>query len=256
VLVAIDGVEIGPGQDFNALLNRKAGLQTLLAFTNPATKERWEMSVKPIALAAQSGLLYDRWVEREMAETERLSNGRLGYVHVRGMNDQSMRVVVEEALGRHSEKDALVVDTRFNGGGNLHEALSDFLSGKKYIDIVPRGQDYGHQPSNKWIKPSIVVMGEGNYSDAHLFPIAYKIKGLGSTVGMPVPGTGTFVWWETQIDPTLVFGIPQGGWRTLDGKLAENNQLEPDIKIANDPAALSKGRDEQLEVAVRVLMGK
>jgi C-terminal processing protease CtpA/Prc len=256
VLVAIDGVEIKADLDFNALLNRKAGNPILLAFVNPATKERWEMSVKPITRGAEAGLLYDRWVERERLETERLSNGRLGYVHVRGMDDPSMRVVVEEALGRHAGKDALVVDTRFNGGGNLHEALSDFLSGKKSFDIIPRGQDYGHQPWNKWIKPSIVIMGEGNYSDAHLFPVAYKIKGLGSTVGMPVPGTGTFVWWETQIDPSLVFGIPQGGWRTPDGKFCENTQLEPDIKVANDPDALSKGRDNQLEAAVRELMGK
>ena len=255
VLVAIDGVDIKKDQDFNALLNRKAGKQTLLTFLNPATKERWDESVKPINMGQESSLLYDRWVERERVETEHLSNGRLGYVHVRGMNDASMRVVVEEALGRAKDKEAMVVDTRFNGGGNLHEALSDFLSGKKYFDIIPRGQYYGYQPGNKWIKPSIVIMNEGNYSDAHLFPVAYKIKDLGKTVGMPVPGTGTFVWWETQIDPTLVFGIPQGGWRTPDGKFCENNQLEPDIKVANDPAALSKGRDGQLEVAVRTLIG-
>jgi C-terminal processing protease CtpA/Prc len=97
-------------------------------------------------------------------------------------------------------------------------------------------------------------MNEGNYSDAHLFPVAYKIKGLGKTVGMPVPGTGTFVWWETQIDPTLVFGIPQGGWRTPDGLFCENNQLESDIKTANDPAELSKGKDMQLETAVSTLL--
>jgi len=254
VLVAIDGVQIVKGQDFNALLNRKAGNPTLLTFLNPATRERWDESIKPITLGQESALLYNRWVERERAETDRLSNGRLGYVHVRGMNDSSMRVVVEEALGRSLDKEALVVDTRFNGGGNLHEALSDFLSGKKYFDIIPRGQYYGYQPGNKWVKPSIVVMNEGNYSDAHLFPVAYKIKELGKTVGMPVPGTGTFVWWETQIDPTLVFGIPQGGWRTPDGLFCENNQLEPDIKVANDPAALSKGKDTQLEVAVSTVI--
>ncbi|MCC7295749.1 MAG: hypothetical protein IT188_07900, partial [Acidobacteria bacterium] len=105
-----------------------------------------------------------------------------------------------------------------------------------------------------WIKPSIVLMGEANYSDAHLFPVEYKIKGIGQTLGMPVPGTGTFVWWETQIDPTLRFGIPQGGWRTPDGKLCENNQLEPDIRVKNDPDVMSAGRDQQIEAAVRELM--
>ena len=90
-------------------------------------------------------------------------------------------------------------------------------------------------------------MGESNYSDAHLFPLAYKAKGIGLLLGMPVPGTGTFVWWENQIDPTLRFGIPMGCWQTLDGKCAENNQTEPDIRVANEPdiwpaAAISRSR--------------
>ena len=99
-------------------------------------------------------------------------------------------------------------------------------------------------------------MSEGNYSDAHLFPVAYKLKGLGRTVGMPVPGTGTFVWWEAQIDPSLVFGIPQGGWRTPDGKFCENNQLEPDLRVANNPATLAAGTDEQLQAAVKALLSE
>ncbi|MBK6937439.1 MAG: hypothetical protein IPH18_11565 [Chitinophagaceae bacterium] len=69
-------------------------------------------------------------MENRRKETERLSGGRIGYVHVRGMNDPSMRVVIDEVLGKNLDKEALVVDTRFNGGGNLHEQLSDFLSGK------------------------------------------------------------------------------------------------------------------------------
>jgi C-terminal processing protease CtpA/Prc len=252
--MAIDGVEIRPDQDASALLNRKAGHFTLLTFQDSRSGERWDESLKPITAAQEYALLYRRWVERERAETERLSGGRLGYVHVQGMNDPSMRTVVEEVLGQHLAKEAIVVDTRFNGGGNLHETLSDFLSGKKYFDIIPHGQYYGYQPQLKWIKPSIVLMCEGNYSDAHLFPVAYKLKGLGQTVGMPVPGTGTFVWWEPQIDPTLVFGIPEGGWRTPDGKFCENTQLEPDLKVPNDPALLGRGRDQQLEAAVETLL--
>jgi len=75
-------------------------------------------------------------------------------------------------------------------------------------------------------------------------------------VGMPVPGTGTFVWWERQIDPSLRFGIPQGGWRTPEGILCENNQLEPDILVRNDPDVLSLGRDQQIEEAVKELLKK
>jgi Tol biopolymer transport system component/C-terminal processing protease CtpA/Prc len=254
VLTAIDGRTVAADEDLAERLNRKAGKFLLLSFLDPASGATWDEPVKAIALPQEGQLLYRRWVERNRATVERLSGGRLGYVHVRGMDDPSMRTVFEEVLGRYADKEALVVDTRFNGGGNLHEVLSDFLSGKKYFDIIPHGQPWGYEPLLKWIKPSIVVMGEGNYSDAHLFPVAYKLKGLGKTVGMPVPGTGTFVWWEPQIDRSLVFGIPEGGWRTPDGAWCENTQLEPDIRVANNPAALASGTDAQLKAAVDALL--
>ena len=254
VIEKIDGVALTDSLDFYQLLNRKTGKLALLSMFAPDSSKRWEEIVKPISLGAENQLLYQRWVRNRRAETEKLSGGKLGYVHVRSMNDRSMRVMVEEALGRNISKDAIIVDTRFNGGGNIHEELSDFLTGERYIDVIPHGQYIGYEPRNKWIKPSIVIMSESNYSDAHLFPVAYKIKGDGKTLGMPVPGTGTFVWWERQIDRSLVFGIPMGGWRTLDGKFCENNQMEPDIQVPLEPAVMTGGRDQQIEAAVKELM--
>lgn len=256
VIEAIDGSRIDASGDFYRLLNRKAGRVTLLSVYDPASGKRWEEVVKPVSGGEEGELLYRRWVRQRRADTERLSGGKVGYVHVRSMNDASMRVVFEEALGLNIGKDAIVVDTRFNGGGGIHEQLSDFLSGKKYFDVVPHGQYVGAEPSDKWIKPSIVLVGEGNYSDAHLFPLAYKAKQLGLLVGMPVPGTGTFVWWENQIDPTIRFGIPMGCWRTLDGRCGENNQTEPDVRVANEPGVMAGGRDQQLEAAVKEVMKK
>ena len=256
VVEKIDGQVLDGATDHYRLLNRKAGKLTLLSVLDPATGSRWEEAIKPISLGEENGLLYRRWVRNRRAEVDRLSGGRLGYVHVASMDDSSYRTVIEEVLGLSADKDALIVDTRFNGGGNLHDTLADFLSGKKVFDIVPRGQLVGIEPLNKWIKPSIVLMGECNYSDAHLFPVEYKVRNIGKTLGMPVPGTGTFVWWESQIDPTLRFGIPQGGWRTPDGKLCENNQLEPDVLVKNDPDVMSAGRDQQIEAAVKELQKK
>jgi tricorn protease len=256
VIEKIDGQVLDGATDHYKYLNRKAGKPTLLSVLDPATGSRWEEAVKPVSSGEENGLLYRRWVRNRRAEVDRLSGGRLGYVHVASMNDSSYRTVIEEVLGLSADKDALIVDTRFNGGGNLHDTLADFLSGKKVFDIVPRGQLVGIEPLNKWIKPSIVLMGECNYSDAHLFPVEYKVRNIGQTLGMPVPGTGTFVWWESQIDPTLRFGIPQGGWRTPDGKLCENNQLEPDVLVKNDPDVMSAGRDQQIEAAVKELLKK
>ena len=184
---------------------------------------------------------------------EETSGGKVGYVHVRGMDDRSYREVYDEALGKHADKVALVVDTRFNGGGWLHDDLATFLSGKEYITFYPREQKLGNEPQFKWRKPSVVVMSESNYSDAHMFPYTYRALGIGKLVGMPVPGTGTAVWWESLQNGTW-FGIPQVGMVDVDGDYLENKQLEPDYKVANEPAVVSKGRDQQLEKAVEVLL--
>jgi len=256
IIEKIDDIPMSGEVDHYKYLNRKAGKLILLSVFDPVTGKRWEESVKPVSLDAEFELLYRRWVKNRRKEVDSLSGGRLGYVHVRGMNDNSYRVVIDEVLGKSIDKEALVVDTRFNGGGNLHEQLSDFLNGKKYFDIIPHGQTIGYEPYDKWIKPSIVLINECDYSDAHLFPVAYKLKNIGKTIGMPVAGTGTFVWWEDQIDSALIFGIPQGGWKTPDGKFCENNQLEPDIKTPNKPGIYPYGRDEQIEEAVKELLKK
>jgi C-terminal processing protease CtpA/Prc len=169
------------------------------------------------------------------------------------MNDASFREVFSELLGRYSDKESVVVDTRFNGGGWLHDDLVTFLNGREYITFLPRGQKLGAEPQFKWTRPSSVIMGEGNYSDAHMFPFAYKALGIGETVGMPVPGTGTAVWWERQIDPTLVFGIPQVGMVDTDGNFLENQQLEPDHLVKNEPELVLEGEDQQLKKAIEIL---
>lgn len=255
VIEKIDGVAIAAGAEFDSLLNRKAGKRVELSVFDPAKGKRFEQVVKPVALAEQNELLYKRWVKRQREMVDKLSNGRLGYVHVRGMDDESFRDVFSEALGRHSGKEALIVDTRFNGGGNLTDALATFLAGKRYLEFLPRGQSLGWEPTGKWIKPSIVLMSESNYSDAHLFPWTYRKLGIGKLLGMSVAGTGTAVWWETLQDDTLHFGIPEVGIRDEQGVFMEKALIEPDIRVANDPALIGAGRDEQTEAAVRALLG-
>ncbi|HSM50663.1 MAG TPA: S41 family peptidase, partial [Thermoanaerobaculia bacterium] len=222
VIVAIDGAAIAPGANWYPLLNRKAGNPVRLALLDPASGRRWAETVKPISWADQGRLLYQRWARSRRAEVERLSGGRLGYAHIRGMNDGAYREIFEEIFGRAVEKEGIVLDTRFNGGGNLVEPLTVFLSGEVYYRAVPRGREIGVEPAMRWTKPSIVVMNEGNYSDAHCFPTAYKALGLGETVGMQVPGTCTSVWWERLQDRTLTFGIPQVGYLDAAGDLTEN----------------------------------
>ncbi len=254
IIEKIDGVEIKAGEDYFPLLNGKTGVKTLVSIYNPATGERWDEVVKPIAQGSLTTSAYDRWIESRKAEVERLSGGRLGYVHIKSMDDGSYRTVYSDILGRYNNYDGIVIDTRFNGGGRLHEDIEILFSGEKYLEQVVRGEMYGNMPSRRYNNASIMITGEANYSNAHGTPWVYQHMGIGSLVGMPVPGTMTSVSWETLQDPTLYFGIPVVGYRTKEGNYLENSQIEPDIKVANTPEALSEGRDEQLEAAVKELL--
>jgi C-terminal processing protease CtpA/Prc/Tol biopolymer transport system component len=255
IIEKIDGEEIGNTSDWARLLNRKTGKNLLLSLYDPETKQRWEETTKPISQGEEQGLLYQRWVNNNRKKVEQLSGGKVGYVHVQGMNDGSYRTVYEDVLGKSTGKEALIVDTRFNGGGWLHDDLVTFLSGKQYLKFSPQGvTPMAGEPQNKWTNPSTVLMSESNYSDAFIFPYAYKSLGIGKTIGMPVPGTGTAVWWETQIDPTLVFGIPMVATVGKEKRPTENLQLEPDIKVANDYKSVLSGKDPQLERAVKEML--
>lgn len=254
IIEKIDGQPIVKGQDYFPLLEGKAGRKILLAMYNPTTGKRFDVTVKAISTGEQSTLLYKRWVERCRQTVDKLSEGRVGYVHVKGMDSQSFREVYSELLGRCRNKEAVIVDTRHNGGGWLHDDLATLLSGKEYQRFMPRGQYIGSDPFNKWLKPSCVLMCEDNYSNAHGFPWVYKELKIGKLIGAPVPGTMTAVWWETQIDPTIVFGIPQVGCMDMRGQYAENHQLSPHIEVYNAPEKSLQGEDQQLEAAVQEML--
>lgn len=256
-IVELDGVPVDGRSDGPwPLLNRRAGEPLAATILDPATGERFDERVVPVGGDSERELLYRRWVDRNAADVDRLSGGRLGYVHVESMDGGSFREVFGEALGRYADREGLVVDSRHNGGGNLTDELVAFLSGKRTTrDVVrPGPRVIGEAPWSRWIRPSIVLMNESNYSDAHMFPHAYKSVGLGKLVGTPVPGTGTAVWWEDLPGGGLVFGIPEVGMLNEAGQLLENLQLEPDLFVENTPESLTAGRDLQLEAAVTELL--
>jgi tricorn protease len=254
IIEKTDDRTITAGMDISPLLNFKAGKPTALSVFDPAKNRRFVVTMKPIAQGELEALLYDRWVKQRRELVDKLSNGTLGYVHVRGMDDGAYRDTVSEALGRQVDKKGLIVDTRWNPGGNLHDTLATVLSGKRYLKTIPRGQVLGWEPDRKWNQKSVVLANEGNYSDGMLFPWLYKRFQIGKLIGMPVNGTGTFVWWEILQDPTLVFGIPEGGFQDEQGHFMEKTQVDPDIQVMNDPRSTAEGRDLQLERAVAELM--
>ena len=185
-LAAIDGVKLDGKTNFAKLLNHKSGKRVRLSILRE-DDTRFDEVMIPISMGAESQLMYERWVKSRRELVKKLSDGRLGYVHIRGMDDPSFRVAYSEILGRNFDKEAIVVDTRWNGGGWLHNDLAKLLSGKEYVTMHVRGRQYHGDSLDQWNKPSILVMGEGNYSDAHAFPYTYDVLDIGEMVGMPVP---------------------------------------------------------------------
>lgn len=253
LITAINGEDIEAGENWNKYLNNIKGKNTRLTFSRG--NSTFEETIKPISIGQQQNLMYKRWVKKMEDMVDELSDGKIGYVHIQGMNDGSYREVYERVMGKHRDKEALVVDTRFNGGGWLHNDLNTFLSGKEYLKFAPQGNlTKGGEPVDRWTKPSVVVMSEGNYSDAFIFPYVYKQNGIGKLVGMPVAGTGTAVWWEQQIDPTIVFGIPMIATIGEEGRPTENLELEPDIEVPLPYKEFLNGKDAQIEKAVEEML--
>ncbi len=254
IIEAIDGTPVRKGEDYYPLLEGKVNEKIRLDLYNPATQKRFTATIKGLGSGQLGELLYQRWVERNRAEVERLSEKRVGYVHIKGMDSPSFRTLYSELLGRYRNYDAVVIDTRHNGGGWLHDDVVTLLSGKEYQQFVPRGQYIGSDPFNKWLKPSCMLVCEDNYSNACGTPWVYRTLGIGKLVGTSIPGTMTAVWWERQMDPTLVFGIPQVGCRDMNGVYSENTSVDPDIEVFNRPEEHLKGIDKQLETAVRLML--
>ena len=254
IIEKIDGTEIKAGMDYFPLLDGKIGKPVRLTI-RPKSGRSFDVTTKGMSMNAVDDLLYKRWVDRNRQLVDSLSGGRLAYVHVRAMNSESFRTVYRELLSdKNRNREAVIVDDRHNGGGWLHVDLCTLLSGKEYQNFMPRGNYIGRDPFNKWTKPSCVLICEDDYSNGHGFPMVYKTLGIGKLIGTPVAGTMTAVWWETMIDNTMIFGIPQVGCMTLDGKYAENTQLNPDITVYNTPEDFLNGNDRQLKAAIEEMM--
>lgn len=253
IIEKINGEEITAEMPLDNLLHEQSGVRTQLTLRDPDGNVR-NVVVRPVSKGVFGNLLYKRWVDRRRAYVDSISGGRLAYVHIESMDDASFRKVYSDLMGKDYGKEGAVIDVRWNGGGRLHEDVEVLFSGKKYFEQEIRGTEIGDMPSRRWVKPSIMVMCEACYSNAHGTPWVYKNRGIGKLVGMPVPGTMTSVNWVHMQDPSLIFGIPVVGYRLPDGSFLENQELQPDIRVENNPETIVLGEDEQLKAAVAELL--
>ena len=256
LILEIDGKAIEGDTDLDTLLNHKVGVLVQLtvrpAAGGPAVKE----IISPTSYANALKLAKERWIEERDVMVQRLSGGRLGYVYIEGMNNMEFQRAMSVVFGKHRDKEAMVIDIRFNGGGNLHDQLLAMFTGQAIAGFTTRdGQMLVTFPGKaRWTKPSILMANAGSYSDGSMFPHVYKRNKVGGLVGTRVPGTGTAVWWVEVLNGQITYGIPQLGSRDFETGWFENQEVVPDELVYNDPDSIEDGRDPQLEAAVRRAM--
>ena len=201
------------------------------------------MTISPVAGGAFTDLQYARWVTDRREMVTKLSNGEIGYLHIRAMDAPSLRQFQLDLAAKRTKK-ALVIDQRFNGGGGIDQELLGILAGRQYQYTIGRDAGFQQPRPQNFYGPMVVMQNERSASDAEMFPAGFKALGLGKVVGVPtmgaVIGTGSY----TLLNGAAIRTPGSGVW-TVTGQNMENYGVPPDVYVDNTPADFVKGRDAQ-----------
>ena len=254
-LIAIDGKPVKAGDEYWQLLNYRLNRKVAVTFNDKSAEDgSWRTRIEPTSMGNFSTLRYERWVKERRATVDKLSGGRLGYIHIRAMDQPSLRRF-EKEIREFRSKEAMVIDQRWNGGGNIEQELLAILVQRQYEIWEPRGTEATGRPFAGFFGPKIVLQNWRSASNAEMFPAGFRALGLGKVVGTPtmgaVIGTGSY----SLIDGSTV-RTPGVGVFLADSKRTnmENYGVQPDIMVDNSPADNLAGIDRQLETAVAELM--
>lgn len=252
-ILAIDGNEIKSGDNYWKYYNIVRG--TKIEFTvnsKPTAIGAWKTRVEPVSASAYATLEYEDWVEQRRQMVEKLSNGEIGYLHIRQMNLESLRKFERDLVANHAKK-ALIIDQRFNPGGGIDQELLEILGQRQYQRTRARDSIEVTRPQQGFFGPMVVMQNERSTSDAEVFPDGFRTLGLGKIVGTQtygaVIGTGAY----RLLDGSSIRTPAVGLWNVHGYKL-ENYGVPPDIYVDNSPEDFLAGRDAQLEKAVEVLL--
>jgi tricorn protease len=233
---------LAPGTKFHFAVNDK-----------PVRDGAWEVTITPVTTTAFGDLQYARWVDDRRAIVTKLSNGEIGYLHIRAMDAPSLRQFQLD-LAANRAKRALVIDQRFNGGGGIDQELLGILAGRQYQYTVGRDAGFQQPRPQNFYGPMVVMQNERSASDAEMFPAGFKALGLGKVVGVPTMGAVIGTGAATLLDGSTIRTPGSGVW-TATGENMENFGVPPDVFVDNTPEDFLKKRDAQLEKAVEVLKG-
>ncbi|MBD1559442.1 PDZ domain-containing protein [Vibrio sp. S9_S30] len=250
-VIEINGNPVSNLASLSKELNNKTNMPVSVTLQR-GEEHQWHQEITPISLNEQYSIIAKRWeLERRNYVLEK-SDGKVGYVYIPEMNSSSFEHLFAEALGRLRNTEALIIDVRFNAGGDLSNTLIEFLTAKKVADVVPRkGIPSSDAGRRSWLKQSVVLANAASYSDASAFSQYYQDMNVGPIVGEPVPGTGTAVnTASSPVYPDISSTYPFLPVKTADGRYYENLELIPDVQVFNRPSEVERGIDSQLDAAI------
>lgn len=267
IISSVNGEKIGATDNFYSLLGGEVDNQVLMEVKGTDGKAR-ELAIRPSR--SINTQLYEEWIREKQALTEKYSNGRLGYIHIRGMNLPSFERFERELMASGLGKEGIVIDVRYNGGGWTTDYMMAVLNVKQHSYTIPRGAAKSLDAENKkfkefypyserlplsaWTKPSVALCNESSYSNAEIFSHAYKTLGIGTLVGMPTFGAVISTGGQGLIDGSFV-RMPFRAWYVKStGENMENGPAVPDVLVENAPGSRAKGEDSQLRKSVEVLL--
>ncbi len=252
-ILAINGKPLKTTDNYWKLFNLVPGRKfELTVNSKPESDGAWTISLEPLSSAAQANLDYERWVDSRAAMVAKLSEGTIGYLHIKAMDAPSFQKFQRDLL-KNLGKRALIIDERFNGGGGIDQELLEILNQRvKYQAWRRRGSVEVSRPVQAFFGPMAVLQNERSASNAEMFPEGFRTLGLGKVIGVPTMGAviGTSAY--RLLDGSSI-RTPSVGVFTAKGESLENYGVQPDIFVDNVPEDFLAGHDRQIEKAVEVL---
>jgi tricorn protease len=261
VITAIDDTELTEQTDLSQILNGKVdeavSLQLLAAgATDPKDpKAKRRVEIHAVGRERIQSLMYERWVDNNGKRVTELSKGKIGYIHIPNMEENGLDRFVRSLYSDNFDKDAIVLDVRYNGGGFTHDQVLNYLGAKEHTVFRQRDGGEGlvlRSNDRKWSKPLVLLINNRSYSDAEIFPNAFRTLGLGKLVGQSTGGHVIGTVSIPLIDGSM-FRIPRTGVYTVKGVNMEKEGVAPDVAVEPTPDQLAKGIDVQLDKAVEVV---
>ena len=257
-LLAVDGASIGSRTNLDELLAYKIGKRVVLSVAASADGGgKREVIVRPITGAAERNLFYRKWIEENRAYVSKISNGRLGYLHMADMSAGALTQLYLDLDVENRQRDGVVIDVRNNNGGFVNVYAIDVFARRSYFNMTPRG--FSVSPSRSVLGqralelPTILVTNRHTLSDGEDFTEGYRSLRLGKVVGEPTAGWIIYTSGVQLIDGSNL-RLPYDRITANDGTLMEMHPRPVDMPVAKPIGESLKGRDSQLEAAANELL--